>query len=130
MCLVGIWLRMLSGVLCDRFPCNSPRSLALLALALAWWTMKDFNHQVPKIESGNSIHAFACVKRNYFSFCRLKLKSVSCTSNSMARMFSFRKCMRIHRTSNFSLQSLLQNQNLETILICIVVLCFPHNNIA
>ena len=31
-------------------------------------------------------------------------------------------------TSN--LQGLLQNQSLETILICNVVLCFPHNNIA
>ena len=32
--------------------------------------------------------------------------------------------------SIFSLQELLQNQNLETVLICIVVLGFPHNNIA
>ena len=29
-----------------------------------------------------------------------------------------------------SLQSLLQNPNLETKLVCIVVLYFPHNNIA
>ena len=29
-----------------------------------------------------------------------------------------------------SLQSLLQSQSLETVLICIVVLCFPHNNFA
>ena len=28
--MVGIWLRMLGDVLCDRFRCNSPRSLALL----------------------------------------------------------------------------------------------------
>ena len=32
--------------------------------------------------------------------------------------------------SIFSLQELLQNQNLETVPVCIVVLCFPHNNIA
>ena len=32
--------------------------------------------------------------------------------------------------SILSLQGLLQNQNLETIPICIVVLCFPHDNIA
>ena len=31
-------------------------------------------------------------------------------------------------TSN--LQGLLQNQSLETIQVCIAVLCFPHNNIA
>ena len=35
-----------------------------------------------------------------------------------------------HLMLTLSLQSLLQNQNLEVILICIVVLCFPHNNIA
>ena len=29
-----------------------------------------------------------------------------------------------------SLQRLLQNQSPETILVCTVVLCFPHNNIA
>ena len=29
-----------------------------------------------------------------------------------------------------SLQDLLQNQSLDTILFCIVVLCFPHINIA
>ena len=29
-----------------------------------------------------------------------------------------------------SLQDLLQNQSLEIILICIVVLCFPHNSTA
>ena len=45
-------------------------------------------------------------------------------------MFGFRKCTRVHLMSILSLQGVLQNQNLETILICIVVLCFPHNNIA
>ena len=30
MCLVEIWLRVLGGVLCDKFSCNSPRSMALL----------------------------------------------------------------------------------------------------
>ena len=29
-----------------------------------------------------------------------------------------------------SLEGLMQNQSLETILVCIVVLCFPHNKIA
>ena len=28
-----------------------------------------------------------------------------------------------------TLQGLLQNQNLETIFICIVVLCFKHGNV-
>ena len=45
-------------------------------------------------------------------------------------MFSFRKYTRVHLMLILSLQSLLQNQSLETIQVCIVVLCFPHNNIA
>ena len=36
---------------------------------------------------------------------------------------------RVHQMLILSLQGLLQNQNLETILICIVVLCYPHNSI-
>ena len=31
---------------------------------------------------------------------------------------------------DLKLPGLLQNQNLEIILFCIVVLCYPHNNIA
>ena len=45
-------------------------------------------------------------------------------------MFGFRKCTRRFLMLTWSFQGLLQNQSLETILICIVVLCFPHNNIA
>ena len=36
--------------------------------------------------------------------------------------------IRGHLTSSLSLQGLLQSQNRETILIYIVVLCFPHDN--
>ena len=35
----------------------------------------------------------------------------------------------LHQKQISSLQGLLQNQSLETILICNVVLCFPNNNI-
>ena len=45
-------------------------------------------------------------------------------------MFGFRICTGVHLTLISSLQDFGQNQNLETILICIVVLCFPHNHIA
>ena len=60
----------------------------------------------------------------------VKLKSVSCTSNLLARWCDFRKYTKFHLMLTPSLQSLLQNQSLETILVCISVLCFPHNNIA
>ena len=44
--------------------------------------------------------------------------------------FRVRKMHRILLDVDFeSSQGLLQNQSLETILICNVVLCFPHNNI-
>ena len=45
-------------------------------------------------------------------------------------MFGFRKCTEFQLMLTWNLQGLLQNQSLETILICIVVLCFPQNNIA
>ena len=37
MCLVGIWLRMLGGVLCNRFRCSSLSPLALLVLFGGEW---------------------------------------------------------------------------------------------
>ena len=43
LCLVGIWLRMLSVVLCNKFPCNSARSLALLA-----WFGEEWNTSITK----------------------------------------------------------------------------------
>ena len=60
----------------------------------------------------------------------VKLKSVSCTSNLLVRTCDFRKYTKFHLMSISSLQDLLQNQSFETILVCIVVLCFPHNSIA
>ena len=60
----------------------------------------------------------------------MKLRFVSCISNLLAHMFGFRKCTKFLLMLTSSLRGLLQNQSLETILVCIVVLCFPHNNIA
>ena len=48
--------------------------------------------------------------------------SVSCTSNLLAQMFDFPKCIRVLLMFIMSLQSLLQNENLETNQIVIVVL--------
>ena len=59
----------------------------------------------------------------------VKLKSVSCTSNFLVRTCDFRKCKEFLLMLTSSLQGLLRNQSLETILICNVVLCFPHKNI-
>ena len=57
-------------------------------------------------------------------------RSASCTSNLLVQMFDIPKYTKVHLMLILSLQSLPQNQNLETILICFVVLCSPHSNIA
>ena len=43
-------------------------------------------------------------------------------------MFDFQKCTKLRLMWILSLQDLLQSLNLEIILICTVVLCFPPNN--
>ena len=56
------------------------------------------------------------------------LRFVSCTSNLLARTYDFRKCTEFLLMLILRLQSLLQNQSLETVPICIVWQCFPHDN--
>ena len=58
-----------------------------------------------------------------------KLMPVSCTSKLLARTCEFPKCIRFHLMLIWNPRGLVQNQNLETILINIVVLYFPHDNI-
>ena len=55
----------------------------------------------------------------------VKLKSVSCTSNLLAQT----RCTKFPLMLILSLPGLQQNQNLEAILVCIVVLYVPHDNI-
>ena len=56
--------------------------------------------------------------------------SVSCTSNSLAQSSASQNAESSTWRRFWVFEGLLQNQRLETILICIVVLCFPHSNIA
>ena len=60
----------------------------------------------------------------------MRPRSVSCTSNFLVHMFGFRKYTEVFPRVILSLQGLPQSQSLETILICIVVLCYQHDNIA
>ena len=69
-----------------------------------------------------------CVNGEEFNCVTLTFASR--TSNLLAQMFGFRKCTEFLLMLTSSLRGLLQNQSLETILICMVVLCFPHHNIA
>ena len=57
------------------------------------------------------------------------MKSVSCTSNFLARTCDSRMCTRVHLMLILSLQDLRQNQSPEAVPVCVVVLCFPHNNV-
>ena len=56
-------------------------------------------------------------------------RSVSCTFNLLARTNDFRICTTVHLKSISSLQDLQQSQCSETVPTCIVVQCFPHDNI-
>ena len=56
--------------------------------------------------------------------------SVSCTSNLLAQMFDFPKCIRVLLMFIMSLQSLLQNENLENKPNRHCCAVFPHNKIA
>ena len=59
----------------------------------------------------------------------LRLTSVSYTSNLLTLLFDFRKCAEFLQMLIFNLHDLQQNQSPEIILICIIVLHFPHDKI-
>ena len=64
-CLIGMELCMF-GNNCRRFPHGSLLGPSVLFGA----ELKYFNHQIPESESGNTVHAYTCIERNYFSFRR------------------------------------------------------------
>ena len=55
---------------------------------------------------------------------------VSWTSNLLVRMYDFQICTKVLPKLILSLQDLRQSQSPETVPTCIVVQCFPHDNIA
>ena len=54
---------------------------------------------------------------------------VSCTSNLLEQMYDFRRYTMFLQKWILNLQDLPQNRSLETVPICIVLQCFPHDNI-
>ena len=108
---VGICFRMFDQGVVDKFLRGS---IIFGFVGLVWWGVKYLSHWIPKSESWNS----------YVKW--VKLKSVSCTSIFLAKRVTSEKIL-LMLTSSFP--GLLQNQDLETTLIC-SVLCFPPNNIA
>ena len=59
--------------------------------------------------------------------CETEVCSVHIQPSGTNVTCDFRKCTRLRPMLILSLQSLPQNQNLERILFCTVVQCYPHN---
>ena len=57
-----------------------------------------------------------------------KLKFVSHTSNWLEQTYDFQKCTIFHLMLMLNPKDLLQNRSLETVPVCIVWQCFPHDN--
>ena len=58
-----------------------------------------------------------------------KRQSVSYTSNLLEQMCGYRRYIMFLQKWILNLQDLPQSQNLETVPICIVFQCYPHDNI-
>ena len=103
-CLVEFWFFMWSGVLRDRFPCDS------WPLDLLIWFGEEWSTSITKFQRSSA-----------------GIPSMRKPASREIRSASVELC----ETDVFFLhiQGLPQNQNLEPILICIVVRCFPHSNI-
>ena len=90
----------------------------------------DWNTSIPKSprsRAGIPSMRKSSSRDDYFSFCSancVRLMSVSCTSNLLARTCDFQKRTNVHLVLISSLPNLPQNQNPETILVCIIVLYF------
>ena len=114
---------MLGGVLCNRFSCSPWFGLAENEI-LQSLSPKDREREFhPCVNLRQWKRISASVELCETEVCFLHIPT--CWHD----MFDFPKCIRVHLMFTLNLQGLLQNHNLETILICIVVLCFPHNNI-
>ena len=107
--------------------------MALLHLRFCWsGLVKNEKLQSPNPKDRKR-ESHPCVNLRQEKLSRLlltcvRLRFVSCTSNLLAQMFGFRKCTEFLLMLTSSLRGLLQNQNFEIILICIVCQCFPHDN--
>ena len=127
------WLEFVLACLVECLPTSFP--VALLHLWFCWFGL--VRNEIPQSLNlkDRERESHPCVNLHRERLLQLpwncvKLRLVSCTSNLLAPMFGFRKCTEFLLMLTSRPRGHLQNQNLETILICFVVLCFPHNNIA
>ena len=114
-----------------QLPTGSPW-LSLGFISSVQYGMKRFNHQIPECESGNKVHAWTCIERNDFSFCR----TVWNWSLFLVHPTHWHERVTSENAKNsywcwfwiFNVSCKIRV--LKQPLICIVVLCFQHNNIA
>ena len=79
-------------------------------------------------ESGNTVHPYVCVKRNYFNF-RWTMRNWSLFLAHIGTNVWLQKCTRFRPMLISSLLRHQQSQNLETVPVCIVQQYYPHDNI-
>ena len=126
-CVVGIWFRMF-GFVCRQV--HPWLSYMLGFVGLVWYGILQSPN--PEDRNGNPIHALTCsreITSASVEMCDTGVCFLHTQLNGTKRLTS-KKCTEFLVMLILSLQGLLQNQSLETILICIVVLCFLHSNIA
>ena len=126
------WLEFLCACFVDDLPTSFP--VALLHLWFCWFGLvKNEILQTPNPKDRElESHPYVVQHPEKLSpllWSCAKPKSVSCTSNLLARTCDFRKSTELLLMLISSLRDLLQNQSPGTILIGFAVLCFTHNNI-
>ena len=134
MCLVGIWLRMVGGVLCKVSLQLSEISLAFVGLV---WENKKLQSPDPINQARESRPTSIRRPKRWFRILMncVKLKSVSCTSNFLAQTCTSEnaQCSNWCRFWILKIANSPQSRQLSLSLgmnpICIVVLYFPHDNI-
>ena len=113
-CVVGICVRM--------FGCECLPTVSILHLWFCWFGLvKEWNTSITtsqRSRAGIPSMPQSASREKWFKLLEncVTLKSVSCTSNLLARTCDFRKCIRFLLMLTSSPQGLLQNQSLSTIL--------------
>ena len=110
------WLEFVVACLTEELPTGF--SVALLHLWFCWFGLLRNELLQPLTTKDRERESHPCVNLHREKLFQIlwncvKQKSVSCTSNSLARTCDFRSCTEFLLMMTSSLPSLLQNQSLE-----------------
>ena len=129
-CFVGICCRMFGGMFADKFPHDSLTSLILLVLFGEEWYISITKSQrlrarIPSMRKHASREIISApVELCETEVCFLHIQLIG-TNVWLPKMHRIPPDV-VFESSKVSCKI----RSLETNLVCIVVLCFPHNNIA